>query len=529
MKWRVADLIDFEYLLNRRLHREEEHQHCLSNEEDREEDRKIYLDYSAGRTEPFDRKKLFRYWLKVKREGAEVLPGAVALEAIRLFTVLLAFLAAVLGAAVCSSLLAYAGKEPVNVFTCLWVMIAPQLLLLLLLALHAVFAPFRSKGTHGLIYSAISRRVRRLVERLMQKQLLRLSADERLAAQEAVGLVGKTRTVYGKVLFRPVFVTAQVFGIFYNIGLAGALFLRVSITDLAFGWQSTLQPAPYTVHAIVEAIAKPWSWMVPDAIAHPSLSQIEGSRFVYTEGMGHLQSADLTAWWPFLLLTVAFYGLLPRLAIFAATIWRQKRALRRLSFSHAACDRLLLSMKTPDVTTRSRRYSPPPEAGVQPADAGRDLSRAASWATTREQAETAVVLVPEEITGEFSDQELAEALAESLGLDILRRISCDMDPERDAFAIAGFLPETGWNGSGRDMTRLVLLQEAWQPPIRETLDWVRQIRMNAANDLGFIIALIGKPRGGRLITRPADTDRMIWERAVAGLGDPYIRTETLGE
>ncbi len=531
MKWRATDLIDFEYFLRSRS----------EAAEDGGEDRAIYRAYTTEYQKTGSRRELFRYWLCQKRRTtgaasgqAPLLPGAAAAEALGLLLFAAAAAGFFLGAGVCGSLLAYAGEEPINVFTCLWVMLAPQLLLLMLLCGAAVFRRFTRHPPLAGIYPLLSAGFRKSANKLAASRRTDMGAEKKQAMAAALGLIGQSRTVYGSVVFRPIFILGQVFGVCFNIGLAGVLILRVTITDLAFGWQSTLQPAAETIHALVRALALPWSWALPPSAAHPTAAQIEGSRFVFKEGMRHLESPDLTAWWLFLLLCVIVYGLLPRFLLLTGTMLRQKRDLQRLSFSHAACDRLLMAMQTPRVQTRSRGYERAADpSGGKPAvadDTGLQQPPAGSAAP---QAD-AIVLVPEEIAELCEDTELQEVLHKRLGLGLSSCIACRMETETDLAAIKntsakGQTPVSGdLSFTEPEEMRLLLIQEAWQPPIRELLSWIAAVRQSVPGASGLIIGLIGKPRGSRILTPPADTDRMIWEQALARLQDPYIRVEILG-
>jgi len=524
MKWRATDLIDFEYLLGERAGENPD-----NTREDT--DRKIYQAFIGNHPEPVIRKDLFRYWLSRQREGFRqssggraVLPGEAAAEALGLSRWLAGILGALLGAGLCGSLLAYSGNDPINIFSCLWVMIAPQLVLLMLLGLSSLLRAIGPKKPPGGVYPLLTGIFRRLIKKLITGRYSGLSAarGERMAS--ITGMIGQSRSIYGAILFRPLFIVGQVFGVFFNIGIIGFLLLRIAITDLAFGWQSTLQPAAETVYRVVDTIALPWSWVAPDAIAHPTLSQIEGSQFVLKESMQGLSTSDLTAWWPFLLFAVICYGLLPRLILLAGSVIRQGRAIHRLSFSHAACDRLLLSMKTPAVTTKSRAYEKADDERSETAAAPFRYGPSASEEMPEDALKTTIILIPEDIAGKYRQDELEERLRRRLGLGIGARIVCRFDPKADAQAVE----ETLKGDSGASENRLVFIQEAWQPPIQETLSWIVSIRQKAGVESGFIIGLIGKPSAETIFTPPADTDRMVWAHAVAKQGDPYLRVEVLG-
>jgi hypothetical protein len=183
----------------------------------------------------------------------------------------------------------------------------------------------------------------------------KLSADRRLRAEHAVGaIIGKSRT-YGLLFFLPVFILTQLLAMGFNLGLLAATLFKVVTSDIAFGWQSTIQLSPTAVHSLARAIAAPWSWALEGDAAFPSLAQIEGSRIILKEGIYHLSTPDLVSWWPFLCLAVLVYGLLPRLLLFLGAIAVQRRFLGSLDFRQGACEQLLMRMTTPLVSTRGRR------------------------------------------------------------------------------------------------------------------------------------------------------------------------------
>ena len=118
---------------------------------------------------------------------------------------------------------------------------------------------------------------------------------------------------------------------------------------MAFGWQSTVQVSEGVVHSIVKWLAVPWSWFIPPELAHPTLAQIEGSRLVLKDGIYHLVTPDLVAWWPFLCFAVLFYGLLPRIVLFFFGRVTRKYLLDKIELTHGACDQLVDRMTTPQV------------------------------------------------------------------------------------------------------------------------------------------------------------------------------------
>lgn len=512
--WKIKDIIDFEYFLGRNENGTVEH------------NRRIYLEYTeTGRKSP-DRRAVFKYWLNHLRQTTaedaktEVLPGEIYNEAAAASRLILGALALISGAVLAWSVLSYGGTTPVNVFTCLWVLLAPQLILLIFLGASSLIFRFKRHGRAAKgLYAIISALMLRISRRIINYAATKAPQDKQNSLNSALGIAGSTKSIYGSLFFWPVFNIAQLTGVIFNIGILSALLLRITITDVAFGWQSTLQPDPQTVYRIVEIIALPWAWFVDSPIAHPTAAQIAGSRMVLKEGIYHLSTGDLVSWWPFLCLSIAFYGLMPRIALLIAGLWRQNRQLANLNFTHAACERLWRQMTAPQIRTASRPYQRPgskPPAETWP----ESFAPAASEGT---ELVSAVVALPEEI--KIESQALSEQLKTRLGIDPSEVIRVSGDPEQDAKDLFLQLPQRS-----QTPQRLVFIQESWQPPIKENLAWIRHIKQAAGDNTPAVVCLIGRPAESSGFAGPVEkSEQIIWQQAINSLADPYIRLETLGE
>ncbi|MGM0453044.1 MAG: DUF2868 domain-containing protein [Thermodesulfobacteriota bacterium] len=527
-RWQIKDVIDLEYFLDAFRNRPQRQE---AAEDAPALDRETYLSYTGAHTPPFGRSELIRYWVEARRahairqtDDAGLLPGRIYSESMRLLRFISAGLAAVAGAGLTWRLFSYQGQQPINVFTCLWVLLAPQLLLLLALAGVSAARRVRLMHSSALIYPLLSRGLRAFSRWIQTGADHRPGAEKRNRIRAALGKIGQTRRLYGSLFLWPVFLTAQVIGIFFNIGILAAMLLRVTITDLAFGWQSTLQPDAETVYRIVDAISLPWSWFSAPPAAHPTMEQIAGSQMVLKEGIYHMATPDLVAWWPFLCFAILFYGLLPRAMLLAFGLWRQRRALDRLDFNHAACDRLLQRMQTPQIDTASRPYTGAPVAhdrNAPPADAA-----PVRPAATANELPPATVLIEADIRDNCTDSELAGRIEIDLGMSTAEIISVEIDIDQDTEQL---LRAQSQQEETNAAYRIVIVMEAWQPPIRETLNWLRGMRRRLAQNTGMVIALVGKPSKDTIFTPPADADHFIWQQAIEAIGDAYLRVERLGD
>jgi hypothetical protein len=522
-KWQVNDLLDLEYFLNQTS--DEPSKSSVSD--GLSADRNLYLAYKKNHQPPFSRRNLIKCWLTEKQKKTKEttsvsnqLPGDGFTETFRLLRSLIIILSFISGTGLAWSVLSYSGETPINIFTCIWVLIIPQFILIAALAISAGFSLMGFSHTFKGLYPLINNLIRLLGRWMKKAGDNSLTADQRIHLHAMSGFIGRQKTLYGSVFFWPVFILAQIFGVCFNLGLLGATMLKLAITDLAFGWQSTLFPDPAIVYRMVDIFAWPWSWI---STAHPSLAQIEGSRMILKDGMMHLATPDLVSWWPFLCFSILCYGLFPRLLLLITGMRQQRRALSRISFSTSACDRLIQRMTAPQVRSAARAYT---SANTNaPVSVQTDLATIPVEIKPEITADPAMVFVPEEIDGQCNNDDLNERIAHILGLKVISRIRIEMDPLTDMDLLEASLSRNSISLKG---LRIVILMEAWQPPIRETISWLNSLRNSLEKETGIIIALIGKPVNQMIFTSPDNTDRVIWEKTVNSMGDPFMRVENLG-
>lgn len=74
---------------------------------------------------------------------------------------------------------------------------------------------------------------------------------------------------------------------------------------------------------------------------------------------------------------------------------------------------------------------------------------------------------------------------------------------------------------------MLILQEAWLPPIKETVDFIRDIRKTIGKTAMIEVGLIGRPAPDTVFTRVREEDWKAWHKKLGGLGDPYLHVERL--
>lgn len=523
MKWRIGDVVDLEYF----LHLDAEARSAAQRGEIHERDRGIFLaaaepGFKAGQCS--DRRRILRAWLDRRREldkdPAAAWPGEMVeslLGSLRFWF----FAAGVLSGGVAGvSFLAYTGDSPVNVFVYLVLFVLSQLVLLpVLLVLSLRRLAGRALPSSSPLYRLIGRFMLRAVLSARSRLEKKLSADLRLRAEKTIGtVIGKSRT-YGVLFFLPVFILSQLFAIGLNIGLLAATLFKVITSDIAFGWQSTIQLSPEAVHSLVRFLAFPWSWAMSGEAAFPSLEQIEGSRIILKEGIYHLATPDLVSWWPFLCLGVLVYGLLPRLLLLLGAAAAQRRFLASLDFRQGACEQLLRRMATPLVSTQGRRV----EEAAASREPGQEMrKRAPAGEPGAAALKNLLVMIPDEIYDACTGEEIEAVVNRGrvYVVDEIIRFNRDLESDRELLARLR-------RDARPAETEILVIQEAWQPPIMEYIDFIRQLRQAVGDGPCIRIGLIGKPHPDTVFTQPREEDLTVWSGKIAAIGDPCIYVEGL--
>lgn len=531
--WQIYDIIDLEYL----LHLEQSDNTLEGQEKWHERDRSFYLEAVEKYQGPPPRSKLLHGWLQFRKEQLtdqeNIQAGQVIKEILQLFQLFLMGGGLLLGWGIGFSYFHYTGTEPLNVFTFLTIFIFTQILLTLLLLISTLIRS-RKKGSppQSLIYKLLTKAFMRLLFMSKQKTFEKLTASQRLSLEATWGTIqGKKQ--YGMLFYWPLFTQMQLFGICFNLSLLGVSLFNVIATDLAFGWQSTLQLSNEAIHSFVQILASPWSWFVNPP--YPSLAEIEGSRIILKDGIGELATPDLVSWWPFLLLSLIFYGLLPRIGFFLTGLYFKKNSLDSLTFDHGSHDTLLQRMYTPHVTTQAEPEEPreqqlatlpqkkphpqeqkpvTPQATLQPKE------KKAACSTQAENNQL-TVLIAEDIFPSCSEQELAELLSQK-GYSVSERISFGEDIEQDQQTIIRLDPAKISAGGG-----LLILMEAWLPPISDFTLFLEDLRKHLPAPIHFRVGLLGKPTAETIFTPVEPSDFKVWQKKLKGLGDSHLRVEHL--
>jgi len=526
----IKDIIDLEFLFFIDASDENESAGNIRAQRDRQ----IYLhriETPGGIKHALSRRTLIRLWLDQRRKenrdsGRRMLfPGDLFQDIYRFLFYSLGVLGLITGTGLALSFLSYSGIEPLNISLYLSVLIFLQIFLLAVLILFALMKyANRSFRYRSMTYRVISRFLIKSALHFKRRAMKNLSGTQRIGFETAINLVKGEKQLYGSLFYWPVFILIQIFGVGFNLGAFFSTLLRVVGSDMAFGWQSTIQFSSDAVFRLVKLIAFPWAWLVPTEIAYPSLQQIEGSRIILKDGIHHLATPDLVSWWPFLCLAVFFYGLLPRLFLLVAGWSARSAILSRLEFKYSFCDQLLHRMKTPLVSTKGRveKSGKQPPAATSP-QAGHQTDSA--FGTFSTPARESILLIPDDIFDACPDDPLNDIIYRRTGFSVTGKYRIGGNDETET-AVSRHLGQKDKNGP---CFTVLILQEAWQPPIREFLRSIQRIRKALGPEGGMAVVLIGKPAPESILTPVKREDWNIWRNKIMAMGDPYLRIERLVE
>ena len=412
-------------------------------------DRALAADLPAG--SPHRR---LRRWVALRRRTAGELPGPRARSLVVLLAWGLGILGAALGAGAGAALLAYDGQDPVNVLA--WLLYTA--LLPLLLALMLGIGLLLPRGwlawggaAQSLLAAVIEPLLRRLPGGARWGAVVFGRAERGSARLERWLLVGLT----------------QIF----SIGFLGAalltLLVKVSITDLAFSWSTTLDLDDAAVTRMVHTLSWPWKDVLPGAV--PGAEAVRASnyrrfvkRFRDTERRTAVQTAIGARWWKLCAASVVMYGILPRIALLLLARWRWRAALRSWPDLDRPDVRVLVERLDGGGagTFRARRpQSPTPDPASEPS-----APAAAAAPSTPATAEEAGLVVAwgsaaTDLAGAAAALDLEAAAVRSAGADL------DLSAERAVLEEAARV--------GGPVTVLMPLAE---PPIEDVLGFLRELR-----------------------------------------------------
>ncbi len=575
MTLHLNDIIDLDYLLNIDDQRDSGEQRKKTLARDRE----IFTQINNGKTdhEKEAHKKethkkqgdssLILSWLEYRRlvffheaddNTHTLLPGTVFSSLYRFCIYLLVITGFLSGISMVYSFLAYHGARPINVTIFFFVFIFLQVLLFGLTSFWIVRQFIMEKtGNTGHRPSIVQTLLSDVFFRGLPKifKMIHKPVDEKkMEAMEYIAsLIRMRRHEYSAVFFWPFFILSSIFAASFSAGALGGTLFRVAVSDMAFGWQSTLMTASTRIHEYLSIIALPWSWLVEKELAHPTLEQIEGSRILLKEGISTLATKDLVSWWPFLCFGLVFYAILPRLILIMASFIAQKKAMNQYDFERPRFKKLMIRMQSPVMDIRFTEApvadsgqpplsphlvsgsfepasytsgGPGPETisaeptRPKPSQSKPSQSKPFRPGASRSEASwsnTAWVLVPGSVYGTHNMGEIKGVIHRQLFFDVHSILPITFDFEADREQLLALAAD--------EIDQIIVLQEVWQPPIRGLLYYFVQLKTEIFKEIPLWILLTQTPGEENPIVDGEDINFKVWKRAIHQLDNPDILVE----
>ncbi len=519
MKTRLKDIIDLDYFLSM--------DDALDSPEEIQEqtvrDRKIYNQCrSTAQTE----KNLLLKWLAFikdeffkgkDKKGLILLPGTIfsTLNSWMIYAMVLT--GGVTGVSLAYSFLAYHGNRPINVsiFIVLFILLQVLLILLnlMLLLRKAIGTKKLEKLFHNsIIHTLISSLFFNVLPRILKKTGQTIFKKSLDTLEYTSLLICVKNREYKDLFFWPIFILTSVFAFSFSAGALGGTFFRVIVSDMAFGWQSTLTASSDRVYDLVSFIALPWSWFVPEFLAHPSLEQIEGSRIILKDGISVLATQDLVSWWPFICMGILFYAVIPRGFLIITGILAQKHILHHFNFKRPRFKLLIVRMQSPvlDINADKTQTNQVSEKNLN-----NDMKENSSFKTRPDVLDQkALLLVSKSVYSHEIIKSVIKGIETHLFFNVkeTQGISFDFDDDADIIR----------QKSQGDVDHVILVHEVWQPPIRGLLHYITQIKAAMPEGKPLWILLTRDSGQADLSVDNTDINYDVWKKAIFKLENPYI-------
>ena len=323
------------------------------------------------------------------------------------------------------------------------------------------------------------------------------------ALDRAAGLVVRHQRLHGDAQKWMWLVASQGFAVAFHVAAIATALGLVVFSDLAFGWSTTAEEVNAArLHAVSDALAAPWSLVLPDAV--PTRELIERTRYFRGAGGPPFDPVGSAAWWRFLLACMACYGLAPRLAALGFAVWRQQAALRRVFDSLPGVAELRDRLDSRWVATAATEA----EAGGAPAPAPVRRARRARPARVRAVRWSGIPI---------ADAEVSALVASALGAELDAVVDGGAGSGREDAALVAEL-------AAGDAAPLFLVK-AWEPPLLEMQDLLVELREACEGPRPILVLPLARDAAGGLA--PArDEGARSWARRLDAVGDPWLDVVT---
>ncbi|MEM9020398.1 MAG: DUF2868 domain-containing protein [Planctomycetota bacterium] len=409
-------------------------------------------------------------------------------SAFALVGLLVTLLGVLSGIGLASGAYAYDGSQRINIAVGLGLFVILQSLLLLLTWVAALPRDWLQRlpladGLQEAIRLASPGRLGLLAARLLPQ-------ESREALDQAIGRAGSHQRVFGRVQLWALLQWSQLYALAVNLAAAATLVFLVVFTDLSFGWATTLDVQAEGLHRLVIGISVPW-WWLPAAV--PSLEMVSQTRFTRGSSFDPMLGR---AWWPFMLMAMVVYGLLPRIVTLLIAHRQLGLATRRALLAMPGITGVLRALDAAEASPDANdSMAEPKPVAAKVAELGShplviDWSRAAGSAARASQLLNRSV----------------ERLYPAGGSRTLE------EDEHQLTEIASTVAaEQG----------VAVLVKLWEPPVIEVTDYFKQLRRQVGDALAIVVVPIASEPSGAVVSQDPGLVSQ-WRRRVSAVGDPWL-------
>lgn len=158
---------------------------------------------------------------------------------------------------------------------------------------------------------------------------------------EAAGVIRLMMLRYGQEL-----------GALFTLGAIAAFLCLLAFADFSFVWGSTFGISDSLVTSVTRLMSVPWSGWLPQGVLSSEL--IAGTRYNPAEiDLSRMDSDSRRGWWPFLLMCMLVYALVPRLLLWIGSRLAYARELKRSFVCFPGAELVLSRMSRPLVKTQA--------------------------------------------------------------------------------------------------------------------------------------------------------------------------------
>lgn len=450
-----------------------------------------------------------------------------ATRAVRMVAVALFLLGSAVGSGAAAAAFYYDGRHPINILPVLAVFVALPVVMLLPFGIAVLPRPWVREWP---IVSDVQESLAMMLVGIMSVVTRVLSQPYREALQQAAGRTEAYRRVYGHMQKWVLLKWSQTFALAFVLGALTWFGYRLVVTDLAFTWSTTLQTEQSEVlyarvQHLTNALAVPWSAFLPQAQPTAQLIR-ETHYFRLQEGVlpEHVSPAVLGGWWPFLMMSMVCYGLLPRVLTWVFCAWRYQRASRWCLLHTPGALEVLDRLNSEMIETRS------------PATEAISTQQTAAYVVEPPLLESVVETVSQAVVINWSavpvgDARVCQLLSQQFALDVQQVFQAGggntLEADADIISqVASVIHDTRTQ-TGLRSPQVALLVKAWEPPMLEMVDFLHDLRQAIDDGVRILVVALWMQHGDGRGEAEAVVATEQWQRKLVATGDPWLKVRTL--